>query len=115
MYVGDSTTPLVGASKSLVGGKLLFESLGTRITIPANGSVVVTVKADVNSVTKDDQTNANLKLSLYAAKAVSQSRGESVAINTNFPTTDAFDNTKDIPADLMLVRKTIPTLATQVL
>lgn len=112
LYVGSSTTPVL--AKSLIDGKLVFENLPTRITVPANGSVTVTVKADINAINQADQSNAQLKLALYAAKAVSTTRSTSINVGS-LGTTDSLLNTTPVATDLMLVRKSVPTFATQAL
>jgi len=78
VYVGTGTTPI--ATRSLSNGKLVLEDLAERVMIPANGSVTITVKANINSVTQDDQTNAQISLALYGAEAISQSRGATVLV-----------------------------------
>lgn len=111
VYVGNATTPI--ATRSLSNGKLVFEDMTERVVIPANGTVTVVVKANINSVTQDDQTNAQIALALYGAKAISQSRGASVSVGS-LATSDDVSALDTAPkAQVSYVRKTVPTFATQ--
>ncbi len=97
-------------------------NLGTanKIVVPKDGSMVVTVEADFNSITADTQTNKKIALELTDLKANTSVTSKALTV-VNATTIDdgvthyvwsTFEAAGDIRGELMYIRKTQPTLAT---
>lgn len=92
----------------------------SKIVVPKNDDVVVTVEADFNSITTAAQTNKQIVLELTDVKADTAATSKALTVvngavaidNGDHYTTSALA-ASDVQGERMFIRKTQPTIATQ--